>query len=134
MFDEKINSFAPIFFINSQNAGLRPAMLAIAVSVRHGFQSFCDKLVLSRFHGRYFCRYIYTDSQLCQNVCLKRNIYYVKSRNLSVSIQYNSNIKTSGFYPESGFFRIFFNVQQRNFMLIPENQTLKKSDENCRRR
>ena len=37
-------------FINSQNAGLRPAMLAIAVSVRRG--NF-GKIVLSRFHVRF---------------------------------------------------------------------------------
>ena len=39
-----------MFYWNSQNAGLRPAMLAIAVSVRWG--NF-GKFVLSRFHIRF---------------------------------------------------------------------------------
>ena len=38
------------FLMNPQNTGLRPALLAIAVSVRRVSKNFFDKLVMSRFH------------------------------------------------------------------------------------
>ena len=53
-----------LFYLDSQNAGLRSAMLAIAVSVRRGSYTFFEKFILSKFHGR-FCKQLTLTGRDC---------------------------------------------------------------------
>ena len=82
---------------NSQNAGLRPAMLAIAVSGSSEILDFFHKFVLFRFHGRYLCRY--TDRWFCRRHLTTKWECYVMKRFLS---------ENSGFLPGIRNFPEFF--------------------------
>ena len=85
--------------LNSQNAGLRPAMLALAVSVLRGsYIDFFEKFALSRFHGRGAanadCQVIALATSYGENQILLCNKTFCQ--------------KIPDFSPYSGFFRNFF--------------------------